>query len=86
MKIIAVINQKGGVGKSTTAEALTAGLLLKGYSCLAIDLDAQGNFSYTAGAKTEGVPTVLEVLTGEVTARKAIQHLQGGDVISANKF
>lgn len=85
MKIIAVINQKGGVGKSTTAEALTAGLLLKGYSCLAIDLDAQGNFSYTAGAKTEGVPTVLEVLTGEVTARKAIQHLQGGDVISANK-
>ena len=85
MKIIAVINQKGGVGKSTTAEALTAGLILKGYSCLAIDLDAQGNFSYTAGAKTEGVPTVLEVLTGEVTARDAIQHLQEGDVIAANK-
>lgn len=85
MKIIAVINQKGGVGKSTTAEALTAGLLLKGYTCLAIDLDAQGNLSYTAGAKTEGVPTVLEVLTGEATAREAIQHLQGGDVIAANK-
>ena len=84
-KIIAVINQKGGVGKSTTAEALTAGLLLKGYTCLAIDLDAQGNLSYTAGAKTEGVPTVLEVLTGEATAREAIQHLQGGDVIAANK-
>jgi len=85
VKIIAVINQKGGVGKSTTAEALTAGLLLKGYTCLAIDLDAQGNLSYTAGAKTEGVPTVLEVLTGEATAREAIQHLQGGDVIAANK-
>lgn len=85
MKIIAVINQKGGVGKSTTAEALTAGLLLKGYTCLAIDLDAQGNLSYTAGAKTEGVPTVLEVLTGEAKAREAIQHLQGGDVIAANK-
>jgi chromosome partitioning protein len=84
-KIIAVINQKGGVGKSTTAEALTAGLLLKGYTCLAIDLDAQGNLSYTAGAKTEGVPTVLEVLTGKATAREAIQHLQGGDVIAANK-
>ena len=84
-KIIAVINQKGGVGKSTTAEALIAGLLLKGHTCLAIDLDAQGNLSYTAGAKTEGVPTVLEVLTGEATAREAIQHLQGGDVIAANK-
>ena len=84
-KIISVINQKGGVGKSTTAEALIAGLLLKGYSCLAIDLDAQGNLSYTAGAKTEGVPTVLEMLTGEATAREAIQHLKGGDVIAANK-
>lgn len=84
-KIIAVINQKGGVGKSTTAEALIAGLLLKGYTCLAIDLDAQGNLSYTAGAKTEGVSTVLEVLTGEATAREAIQHLKSGDVIAANK-
>ena len=82
-KIIAVINQKGGVGKSTTAEALIAGLSLKGYSCLAIDLDAQGNFSYTAGAKTDGA-TILGVLTGEVKAKDAIQHLKGGDMIAAS--
>ena len=82
-KIIAVINQKGGVGKSTTAEALIAGLSLKGYSCLAIDLDAQGNFSYTAGAKTDGA-TILGVLTGEVKAKDAIQHLQSGDMIAAS--
>ena len=83
-KIIAVINQKGGVGKSTTAEALTAGLILKGYSCLAIDLDAQGNLSYTFGARKEGA-TVLGVITGEVRARDAIQHLKNGDIISASK-
>ena len=82
-KIIAVINQKGGVGKSTTAEALIAGLSLKGYSCLAIDLDAQGNFSYTVGAKTDGA-TILGVLTGEVKAKDAIQHLNSGDMIAAS--
>ena len=82
-KIMAVINQKGGVGKSTTAEALLAGLLLKGYSCLAIDLDAQGNLSYTVGAKKEGA-TVLGVLTGDIKAKEAIQHLPSGDIIAAN--
>ena len=84
VKVIAVINQKGGVGKSTTAEALIAGLSLKGYTCLAIDLDAQGNLSYTVGASTDGA-TSLGVLTGEVKIDEAIQHLPGGDVIASSK-
>ena len=54
MEVIAVINQKGGVGKSTTALALGAGLSLKGYKVLFIDLDAQGNLSYTLGASIQG--------------------------------
>lgn len=83
-KIYAVINQKGGVGKSTTAEALTAGLSLKGFKCLAIDLDAQGNFSYTAKAKTDGA-TALGVLMGEAKIQDAIQHTSRGDIIAASK-
>lgn len=83
-KIIAIINQKGGVGKSTTAEALVAGLTLKGYKCLAIDLDAQGNLTYTAGATTDGA-TALGVLTGEVKIKDAIQHTASGDIIAASK-
>lgn len=83
-RVYAVINQKGGVGKSTTAATLAAGLSLKGYRTLSIDLDAQGNLSYTAGAKTNGA-TALGVLTGEVSVADAIQKTQGGDIIAASK-
>lgn len=83
-KTLAIINQKGGVGKSTTAEALAAGLVLKGYSVLSIDLDAQSNMTYTAGAKTDGA-TALGVLTGEIPAKDAIQHTESGDIIPASK-
>lgn len=83
-KILSIINQKGGVGKSTTAAALVTGLSLKGFKALAIDLDAQGNLSYTAGAKTDGA-TALGVLTGEVKAPDAIQHTESGDIIASSK-
>lgn len=83
-RIIAIINQKGGVGKSTTAATLAAGLSLKGHKTLSIDLDAQGNLTYTAGAKTNGA-TAPGVLTGEVKAEDAIQHTPSGDIIAANK-
>lgn len=73
MQTIAVVNQKGGVGKSTTAEALIAGLSRRGYAVLGIDLDAQGNLSYTAGASSSGA-TALGVLTGEVKIHDAIRH------------
>lgn len=84
MKCIAVINQKGGVGKSTTAATVAAGLSLKGYKTLSIDLDAQANLTYTAGANTTGA-TALGVLTGEAKAENAIQHTDSGDIIAANK-
>lgn len=84
MKIISVINQKGGVGKSTTASALSAGLMLKGFKTLCIDLDAQCNLSFSMGATSAG-KTALGVLLGEVSADDAVQSTPNGDVIPASK-
>lgn len=84
MKAIAVINQKGGVGKSTTAENLASGLALRGYHTLAVDLDAQANLTYTMGVSTDGA-TILGVITGEVKIHDAIRHSQTCDVIPASK-
>lgn len=81
-KTIAVINQKGGVGKSTTAQAIGAGLERKGLKVLFIDLDAQGNLSYTLGADTKGY-NALGVLQRPETAKEEIQHTAQGDIIAS---
>lgn len=71
--VICVTNQKGGVGKSTTTEALADGLTLKGYKTLLIDLDPQGSVSLTSGAISDK-PTAYEVITKQVTAQEATQE------------
>lgn len=82
MKVLSIINQKGGVGKSTTALAVGAGLTNKGYKVLFIDLDPQGNLSYTlqAYAKGYGVAGILE---RPETAAEEIQHTEKGDIIAS---
>ena len=83
MKVITITNQKGGVGKSTTASALNFGLKNKGYKTLLIDLDAQGNLSYTLTANNPPISS-LEVLTGTATIKDAIQHTAQGDILPAS--
>ena len=80
---IAIINQKGGVGKSTTTNALGAGLFLKGYRVLYVDLDAQGNLSYSMGVTSKPLSS-LEVLTGTATAREAIVETPQGALIPSS--
>lgn len=82
-KTIAIINQKGGVSKTTTALALGAGLTLRGYKVLFVDLDAQGNMSYTLKAANKGF-TVLDVLTKRALAVDAIQQLEQGDLLPSS--
>lgn len=84
MKVITVLNQKGGVGKTTTAAALIAGLASKGFKTVGIDLDSQRNLSMTMQADTKH-KTALGVLTNQCTAEEAIQHTPQGDIIAAGK-
>ena len=64
-EVITVVNQKGGIGKTTTAQNIASGLsLLKGYNVLMIDLDAQCNLTIATGAK-RGVKSSYNVLCGD---------------------
>ena len=83
MRIIPIINQKGGVGKSSTALAVGAGLRLKGYKVLYIDLDPQGNLSYTLQAKAAGYGA-LGILQRPETIKGEIQQTPEGDAVASS--
>ena len=74
-KIIAITNQKGGVGKTTTSVNLTAILADMGQKVLVIDLDPQGNTTSGLGAEA-GDRSIYEVILGRLTMKEAVQKTQ----------
>ena len=75
-KIISIINQKGGVGKTTTVINLAAGLSMKGKKVLVIDLDPQGNATTGLGLSnnTNSDATIYSVLNGKRKISEVIQE------------
>lgn len=74
-RIIAIANQKGGVGKTTTSINLSACLAEKGMKVLAIDLDPQGNMTSGLGVdKDEVEHTIFELFLGECSIQECIQN------------
>lgn len=84
-KRIVVANQKGGVGKTTTAVNLTAALHDAGQRVLLVDFDPQGNATSGFGVDKNAAPGVYDVLIGEAPCEKAIVSTPYGDVLPSNK-
>ena len=86
-RIIAIANQKGGVGKTTTAINLSACLAEKGQKVLAIDMDPQGNMSSGLGLDKDSIDkTIYDMIIGESDVEEVINHgtIDNLDILPSN--
>lgn len=82
-KIIAVVNQKGGVGKTTSCVNITAALRQKGAKVLLCDFDPQANATSGFGID-KGTHSIYDVIVGRIPVTSAIRHTPYGDLLPAS--
>lgn len=83
-KIIAVANQKGGVGKTTTCVNITCALKKRGRRVLLVDCDPQGNSTSGMGVDKQKGPNCYDMIISGVPAADCVRKTKYGDVLPAN--
>lgn len=83
--VISIALQKGGVGKSTTAQALASTLGYNGYRTLLIDIDSQANVTYASGCDNPTY-TITDVMSDNCTADAAIIPCSHYDLLAADEY
>ncbi|MBR2928030.1 MAG: ParA family protein [Oscillospiraceae bacterium] len=83
-QIITITNQKGGVGKTTTAAALISGLNQRGARVLGIDLDPQGNLGFSLGLEIGSGYTTYDLLSRTQSVFECISSTKYGDIIPSD--
>lgn len=81
---ISISNQKGGIGKTTTALNLATGLIKKGKRVLLVDTDPQRNSTRVYGAQVEGVATLADIMYDGLSAAECVQKAKLGDIIASD--
>ncbi len=84
-KTIAIVNQKGGVGKTTSCINLAAALTALGKKILVCDFDPQGNATSGLGVDKTASPNVYDLLVSDADPLKAVVPTKYGDVLPSNK-
>lgn len=82
---IAIANQKGGIGKTTTALALSTGLIKRGFKVLLVDTDPQRSATSVYGAVTEGEATLADIMYDGAKGKECIQSTNLGDIIASDQ-
>ena len=83
-KIVSLINQKGGVGKTTSTNAIACCLKHMGFRVLCVDFDPQGYLTFSMGATTRNHGSIYDVLRHTMKCQYAVQHTEVTDIIPAD--